>query len=165
MGWHRSRPGRACLRRDARLPRWGLAVGRVDNRTIANVDDGRLHGLFLDDKTRLGWMAGVGVEHMFAPHWTVRGEWRYVDLGTYTARCVNGNGVCAGAQANFSNSLMLGLVGVAYKFHCHERQWPGKPGHCTYRYGYPRQPFTRTGPVPCGRSPSLMMPRRLATSV
>jgi hypothetical protein len=27
------------------------------------------------------------------------------------------------------------------------------------------QPFTRTGPEPCGRSPSLMMPRRLATSV
>ena len=28
-----------------------------------------------------------------------------------------------------------------------------------------RQPFTSTGPVPCGRSFSLMMPRRLATSV
>jgi len=27
------------------------------------------------------------------------------------------------------------------------------------------QPLTRTGPPPCGRSPSLMMPRRLATSV
>ena len=27
------------------------------------------------------------------------------------------------------------------------------------------QPFTSTGPVPCGRSFSLMMPRRLATSV
>src|SRR5579863_1460187 len=27
------------------------------------------------------------------------------------------------------------------------------------------QPLTRTGPVPWGRSPSLMMPRRLATSV
>ena len=33
-------------------------------------------------------------------------------------------------------------------------------------YGSERvQPFTRTGPEPCGRSPSLMMPRRLATSV
>jgi hypothetical protein len=27
------------------------------------------------------------------------------------------------------------------------------------------QLLTRIGPVPCGRSPSLMMPRRLATSV
>ena len=27
------------------------------------------------------------------------------------------------------------------------------------------QPFTKTGPMPRGRSPSLMMPRRLATSV
>jgi len=53
---------------------------------------------------------------MFAPHWTLRDEWRYVDLGTHTARCMNGNNVCAGAHADFSNSLMLGLVGVAYKF-------------------------------------------------
>ena len=28
-----------------------------------------------------------------------------------------------------------------------------------------RQPFTSTGPVPCGRSFSLMMPRHFATSV
>jgi len=45
-----------------------------------------------------------------------RGEWRYVDLGTHTAQCVNGNDVCAGAHAEFSNALMLGLVGAAYKF-------------------------------------------------
>ena len=53
---------------------------------------------------------------MFDPHWTLRGEWRYVDLGTHTAQCVNGNDVCAGAHAEFSNALTLGLVGAAYKF-------------------------------------------------
>jgi len=53
---------------------------------------------------------------MFDPHWTLRGEWRYVDVGTHTAQCVNGNDVCAGAHAELSNTLMLGLVGVAYKF-------------------------------------------------
>ena len=88
----------------------------MDNSIIANVDDGGLVGSFLDDKMRLGWTAGVGVRHMFTPHWTLRGEWRYVDLGTHTAQCVHGNSVCAGADADFSNSLMLGLVGVAYKF-------------------------------------------------
>ena len=40
---------------------------------IAHVDDGGLSGSFLDDKTRLGRTAGVGVEHMFDPHWTLRG--------------------------------------------------------------------------------------------
>jgi hypothetical protein len=29
---------------------------------------------------------------------------------------VNGNDVCAGAHVEFSNTLMLGLVGIAYKF-------------------------------------------------
>jgi hypothetical protein len=56
------------------------------------------------------------VEHMFAPHWTLRGEWRYVDLGTHGAQCANGNDVCTGTHVDFSNTLMLGLVGLAYKF-------------------------------------------------
>jgi opacity protein-like surface antigen len=69
---------------DGGLP-FGSRCG-VDNSIIANVDDGGL----------VGWTAGVGVEHMFAPHWTLGGEWRYVDLGTHTAQCVNGNNVFAG---------------------------------------------------------------------
>src|SRR5262245_639208 len=52
----------------------------------------------------------------FSVRGSSRGEWRYVDLGTHTAQCVNGNDVCAGARAEFSNALMLGLVGAAYKF-------------------------------------------------
>jgi outer membrane immunogenic protein len=32
--------------------------------------------------TRTGWTAGAGFEIMVAPHWTVRGEYLYVDLGT-----------------------------------------------------------------------------------
>jgi outer membrane immunogenic protein len=116
--WVGTLRGRAGLAFDATLVylTGGLAFGRVDNSIIAHVDDGGLTGSFLDDKTRLGWTAGVGVEHMFDPHWTLRGEWRYVDLGTHTAQCVNGNDVCAGAHAEFSNTLMLGLVGIAYKF-------------------------------------------------
>ena len=85
----------------------------ASSRTLTTAD---WSATFLDDKTRLGWTAGVGVEHMFAPHWTLRGEWRYVDLGTHTAQCMNGNNVCTGAHADFANTLMLGLVGVAYKF-------------------------------------------------
>jgi opacity protein-like surface antigen len=116
--WVSTLRGRAGLAVDATLIyiTGGLAFGRVDNSIIANVDDGGLVGAFLDDKTRLGWTAGVGVEHMFAPHWTLRGEWRYVDLGTHTAQCMNGNTVCTGAHADFANTLMLGLVGVPYKF-------------------------------------------------
>jgi outer membrane immunogenic protein len=31
---------------------------------------------------RTGWAAGGGLEWMFAPHWTLRGEYLYVDLGS-----------------------------------------------------------------------------------
>lgn len=167
--WVATLRGRAGLAFDATLVyiTGGLALGGVDNSLIANIDDGGLTGSFIDDKTRLGWTAGVGclaascgraarqlcprfpcvrscrsrcsprydegslrvvsladvcafptayVEHMFAPHWTLRGEWRYVDLGTHGAQCANGNDVCTGTHVDFSNTLMLGLVGLAYKF-------------------------------------------------
>ena len=39
----------------------------------------------------------------------------------------------------------------------------GPRGHAPADGGF--QLFTRTGPLPCGRSFSLMMPSRLATSV
>lgn len=35
-----------------------------------------------DEYTRSGWTAGGGVEHMFAPRWTVRVEALYADFGT-----------------------------------------------------------------------------------
>jgi hypothetical protein len=33
---------------------------------------------------RLGWIAGGGAEYMFAPHWTVKAEYLYYDLGSVT---------------------------------------------------------------------------------
>jgi outer membrane immunogenic protein len=34
------------------------------------------------DETRGGWLGGVGVEWGFAPNWTVKAEYNYLDLGT-----------------------------------------------------------------------------------
>ena len=31
--------------------------------------------------TLVGWTAGAGIEHAFAPNWTVKAEYLYVDLG------------------------------------------------------------------------------------
>jgi outer membrane immunogenic protein len=35
--------------------------------------------------TKAGWTAGGGFEWMIAPHWSVKGEYLYVDLGTQSA--------------------------------------------------------------------------------
>ena len=60
--WVATLRGRAGLAFDATLVyiTGGLALGGVDNSLIANIDDGGLTGSFIDDKTRLGWTAGVG---------------------------------------------------------------------------------------------------------
>jgi outer membrane immunogenic protein len=76
---------------------------------------------FSENTTRLGWTAGAGVEHMFASHWTVRGEFRYVDLGRKSVNCVDiAAGACQASTTNyrgeFSSTLMSGLVGLGYKF-------------------------------------------------
>ena len=36
------------------------------------------------DDIKSGWAAGAGVAWMFAPNWTLRGEWLHIDLGTIT---------------------------------------------------------------------------------
>jgi outer membrane immunogenic protein len=107
----------------------GLAVGKVKN----SVNDfcgstfgcngalpGGMFAGFSEDTTRLGWTAGVGVEHMFSSHWTVRGEFRYVDLGRKGVSCtpavVGGCLTSSNYRGEFSNTLMSGLVGIGYKF-------------------------------------------------
>ena len=54
---------------------------------------------------------------MFSPHWTARAEFRDVDLGKTTASCSGNLGGCVslGYRGDFSNTLKLGLVGLAYK--------------------------------------------------
>jgi outer membrane immunogenic protein len=108
----------------------GLAVGQVKNSfngfcsplfACNGAPAGGQFASFSENTTRLGWTAGVGVEHMFASHWTVRGEFRYVDLGRSSVSCTSAiasgcGGTGATYRGEFSNTLMSGLVGIGYKF-------------------------------------------------
>jgi outer membrane immunogenic protein len=69
----------------------GLAYGGASsNTTLAESVDGpcgcgafpAVHGSTTGP--RLGWIVGGGVEYMFAPHWTVKAEYLYYDLGSVT---------------------------------------------------------------------------------
>jgi outer membrane immunogenic protein len=40
--------------------------------------------LVSSSSTRTGWVAGAGIEWMFAPNWSLKGEYQYIDLGTVT---------------------------------------------------------------------------------
>jgi outer membrane immunogenic protein len=39
----------------------------------------------LTSNTSAGWTVGAGAEWMFAPHWSVKAEYLYVDLGSHNS--------------------------------------------------------------------------------
>jgi outer membrane immunogenic protein len=68
--------------------------------------------------TSVGWTAGAGLEWMIAPHWTVKAEYLYVDLGTLS---VTGDTVPSAippgsftASGRFREDIVRG--GVNFKF-------------------------------------------------
>ena len=71
---------------------------------------------------RQGWTVGGGVEWMFAPGWSVFGEYNYMDFGRkdigFTS-AVTGGGFVAGAPSEVVSTRLTtqqALVGVNYKF-------------------------------------------------
>jgi outer membrane immunogenic protein len=74
--------------------------------------------------TLTGWTVGGGAEWMFAPHWTVKGEYLYYDLGSMgyavpTITQLNAAGTpFFGAGVAASSSVKGGLtrVGINFKF-------------------------------------------------
>jgi len=118
--WLATVRGRAGLAIDATLVylTGGVAFGNIKN-SFTGEFGGIVSSSFSESKTRVGWTAGVGVEHMFSPHWTARAEFRYVDLGRTGVNCIGSpSTICTdfAYRSDFSNTLMMGLVGLAYKF-------------------------------------------------
>ena len=57
----------------------GLAVGETRVGSAFT----NFNGNASSTTTSVGWTAGAGVEWMFAPGWSVKGEYLYVDLGDH----------------------------------------------------------------------------------
>jgi len=101
----------------------GAAFGQIKNSVdLVSTNITGVTASFTENQTKVGWTAGAGVEHMLSRHWTARAEFRYVDLGKTNVACaVSGRPdlnhcIDRNYRGEFSNRLMLGLVGVAYKF-------------------------------------------------
>lgn len=106
----------------------GLAYGHVRTNTSFSgvlVNPTPINGstaLSASD-TRAGWTVGGGLEWMFAPRWSVKGEYLYYDLGTVT---LNQNFVLAGggfpslfgagvqSEAHYKGSIAR--AGINYRF-------------------------------------------------
>lgn len=92
----------------------GVAWGHVENgwgqgytvprNTCCDVFSGQ---------TRVGWVTGVGAEHMFDQHWSVRLEGLYYDLGRNT---VNTTIEGETYSSQFTNEVFTARLGVNYKW-------------------------------------------------
>jgi outer membrane immunogenic protein len=74
---------------------------------------------------RIGWTAGAGVETAITPHWKVRAEYRFADLGNFSktvplARTTTDGAIpnagSSAAVANFSANFHTLRLGAAYSF-------------------------------------------------
>jgi outer membrane immunogenic protein len=61
--------------------------------------------------------AGVGLEYMFAPNWSVFGEWNYIWIEDDGAQHFTPSPGFVGETLNTRQRAMTALVGVNYKFH------------------------------------------------
>jgi len=100
-------------------PRFVLAFDSKDPNTgqSAYVFTPDLNLLFAKDQRKgMYWTVGAGIEQKLSANWSAKAEFRYVDLGSSTVSCTSGTSNCAGYRGEFSNKLMMGLVGLNYKF-------------------------------------------------
>jgi outer membrane immunogenic protein len=74
------------------------------------------------DEWRAGWTAGGGVEWMFGPHWSLKGEYLYYDLGNVSLdnlldqRSVGRPFVTVGIRSEAHYKGNIARVGVNYHF-------------------------------------------------
>jgi outer membrane immunogenic protein len=82
-------------------------------------------------ETRLGWTAGGGVEWMFAPRWSLKGEYLYYDLGNFsynTSASVVCSGPCTvpgGVLASSSGSTSFHDTGNIVRAGLNYQFWSG----------------------------------------
>jgi outer membrane immunogenic protein len=83
----------------------GIAIGNIKASSpgFATVDD-----------TKVGWTIGTGVEFAFAPQWTAKVEYLYVDLGEITCGAGTACAFVGGNKADFYANIVRG--GVNYRF-------------------------------------------------
>ena len=66
-------------------------------------------------ETRVGWMIGVGWEYAFAPNWSAKVEYNYMDFGSETLTFTPGSAP-APFQHDIEQVIHLVKVGINYRF-------------------------------------------------
>jgi outer membrane immunogenic protein len=94
----------------------GVAFGNVNNsQHLRNISDP--FSTKSESKTKVGWVIGGGIEHMWNQHWTFGLEGLFVDLGKSEVTNFDptvSSGV--GKTSTFRNQIVIGRAKLNYKF-------------------------------------------------
>jgi outer membrane immunogenic protein len=70
----------------------------------------------LTDNWQVGWTAGAGVEWRFAPQWSVKAEYLYVDLGSISNTITYNYGPTSTLTSTYKEHDNIVRAGINYKF-------------------------------------------------
>jgi outer membrane immunogenic protein len=66
---------------------------------------------------RNGWVAGAGAEYGFAPHWSAKLEWIYLNFNSFQwTNATNANFTCTGLNCSTDAKFSVIRAGVNYRF-------------------------------------------------
>lgn len=95
----------------------GLAAGRVSYSDFGFFPFLPSSNSASAAETRVGWTAGGGVEWKFAPRWSVKAEYLYVDLGSTSYTSLNSSvGADASIIHNHHLTENIARIGLNYSF-------------------------------------------------
>jgi outer membrane immunogenic protein len=97
----------------------GLAVGRVDASLDYNSSTAAFRLTGSDSETRTGWTLGGGVEWAFYNNWSLKAEYLYVDLGSFSFLAPNvvpGGGDTRTWAVDVDTKVHIVRVGLNYRF-------------------------------------------------
>jgi len=87
----------------------GAAVARIKTGLIDSFPPSNF-----DRSTEAGWAVGAGLEVAFAPNWTAKVEYLFVDLPNATCTTPTNCGVLAGSTVSFNENMVR--AGINFKF-------------------------------------------------
>lgn len=93
----------------------GGAWGNGSSTGVGTLANGRFFDNTTTGSSRIGWVAGVGVEWGFAPNWSAKLEYNHIDFGS---RTVAVNDITFGTTTFISSNEKVDIVkaGVNYRF-------------------------------------------------
>jgi outer membrane immunogenic protein len=81
---------------------------------FGNVQTGLIPPSTFDSSSEAGWTIGAGIEVGFAPNWTAKAEYLFVDLRDATCTTVANCGGAVGSTVSFNENIVR--AGINFKF-------------------------------------------------